>query len=113
MAQRQKLIVEWTRTAEIQFIGILEYWTKRNKSTSYAKKLTAQVWDKIEIIQGHPLSSTKTDDFESRRVSLGHFSILYQILEKKIVITAFWDNRQDPAKLYEILKKGKTNPNTK
>jgi len=28
----------WTRTADIQFVGILEYWVNRNKSNTYSKK---------------------------------------------------------------------------
>lgn len=31
--------VIWTRTADIQFVGVLEYWVNRNKSTTYSKKL--------------------------------------------------------------------------
>lgn len=37
--------------------------------------------------------------------AMGHFSLIYQVFESKIIITAFWDNRQDPKKLYEMLKK--------
>lgn len=36
MARRN---VVWTRTAEIQLVGVLEYWVKRNKSNLYSKKL--------------------------------------------------------------------------
>lgn len=36
MAQRT---IVWTKTADIQFVGILKYWTKRNKSDSFARKL--------------------------------------------------------------------------
>jgi len=35
MAKRN---VIWTRTADIQFVGVLEYWVKKNKSTTYSKK---------------------------------------------------------------------------
>jgi hypothetical protein len=37
--------------------------------------------------------------------SLGNFSIFYKVSEEDITITAFWDNRQDPEKLLNILKK--------
>ena len=36
--------------------------------------------------------------------AMGHFSIYYKITEKEIIITAFWDNRQDPKKLLKQLK---------
>lgn len=35
--------VIWTRTADIQFAGILEYWVNRNKSNAYSKKLLTLV----------------------------------------------------------------------
>jgi len=42
-----KLNVVWTKTADIQFVGILEYWVKRNKSNSYSKKLVKLVAKKL------------------------------------------------------------------
>ena len=36
---------------------------------------------------------------------MGHFSILYKLIEEQLIITAFWDNRQDPEKLIDIIKK--------
>lgn len=45
--------------------------------------------------------------FESTRaIIMGHYSILYKIDANRIIITAFWDNRNDPEKLIKFLKKG-------
>jgi hypothetical protein len=47
----------------------------------------------------------KTTDFKDIRVApMGNFSIFYKVTESQIIITAFWDSRQDPKKLLEILK---------
>ncbi len=35
---------------------------------------------------------------------MGHFSILYKLTDEQLIITAFWDNRQNPQKLMEIIK---------
>jgi L-ribulose-5-phosphate 3-epimerase UlaE len=44
-------------------------------------------------------------DFEGIRVaSLGNYSIYYKITDKDIIITSFWDNRQDPKKLLKLLE---------
>ncbi len=44
-------------------------------------------------------------DFPNTRVaSMGHYSIFYKFNEKEIIITAFWDNRQDPNSLLDLLK---------
>ncbi|WP_229724389.1 hypothetical protein [Winogradskyella forsetii] len=51
MAQRN---VIWTRTADIQFVGILEYWVNRNKSASFSKKLVGLVTKHTKEIANTP-----------------------------------------------------------
>ncbi|MEX2566096.1 MAG: type II toxin-antitoxin system RelE/ParE family toxin [Cyclobacteriaceae bacterium] len=47
----------------------------------------------------------KSTDFKDIRVaSMGNYSIFYKVSDEQIIITAFWDNRQDPKKLLNILK---------
>lgn len=104
MAKRN---VIWTRTAELQFVGILEYWVKRNKSNAYSKKLVKLVSERTKQIADKPMIYKATDFKNVRVASLGNFSIYYKISEKEIIITAFWDNRQDPEKLLKILKNKK------
>ena len=41
---------------------------------------------------------------ETRVSSIGNFSIFYKVTDKEILITAFWDNRQNPKRLLQILK---------
>jgi plasmid stabilization system protein ParE len=104
MAQRT---VKWTRTADIQFAGILEYWVKHNKSTSYSKKLISIVAERTKQISETPFIFKSTDFADTRVASLGNFSIFYKVAEKEIIVTAFWDNRQDPKKLLRLLKRSK------
>ncbi|MBW8241396.1 type II toxin-antitoxin system RelE/ParE family toxin [Muricauda oceani] len=101
MAKRN---VIWTRTADIQFVGILEYWVKRNKSNTYSKKLVKLVSERTKQIADKPLIYKATDFKDARVASMGNFSIYYKVTEKEIIITAFWDNRQHPKKLLEILE---------
>ena len=105
MAKRN---VVWTRTADIQFVGILEYWVKRNKSNAYSKKLVKLVSERTKQIAKNPLIYKKTDIEDVRVASLDNFSIFYKVFDKAIIITAFWDNRQDPKKLLKILDKKTT-----
>ena len=104
MAQRK---VIWTKTAEIQFVGILEYWVKHNKSNTYSKNLLKIVAERTELIAQHPLMHKPTNFKEVRVASLGNFSIFYKVADDSIIITSFWDNRQDPKKLLDILKSKK------
>lgn len=104
MAKRN---VVWTRTADLQFVGILEYWVKRNNSNTYSKKLVKLVSERTKQIAEEPLIYKATDFKNVRVASLGNFSIYYKVFDEKIIITAFWDNRQDPKKLLKILENKK------
>lgn|SRR5690606_17452994 len=101
MAER---IVVWTKTADIQFVGVLQYWVNRNKSAAYSKKLIRLVSERTKQIIKTPLIYKSTDFKDIRVTSLGNFSIFYKVTEKQLIITAFWDNRQDPKKLLKILQ---------
>ena len=99
-----KRTIRWTRTADIQYVGILEYWFKRNKSNAYSKKLITIVSKRTKQIAETPFIYKSTEFKDTRVASLGNFSIFYKASDKEIIITAFWDNRQDPKKLLDILK---------
>lgn len=47
----------------------------------------------------------KSADFDETRVAvLGNYSIYFKVNPNEIIITAFWDNRQNPEKLWHILE---------
>ncbi|MBW2962928.1 type II toxin-antitoxin system RelE/ParE family toxin [Mesonia aestuariivivens] len=104
MAKRN---VTWTRTADIQLVGILEYWVNKNKSKTYSKKLLKLVSERTKQIADQPLIYKPADFKDTRVASLGNFSIFYKFNDKEIIITAFWDNRQNPKKLLKILENRK------
>jgi len=83
---------------------ILRYWTLRNKSTTYAEKLIRLISARIKVILNHPEGFPATIYPETRISAMGHFSILYKLTDDHLIITAFWDNRQDPKKLLQIIK---------
>lgn len=91
MAER---IVRWTRSADIQYVGVLEYWVKRNKSVAYSKKLIKIVAKRTKQIAKTPFIYKVADFKDTRVASFGNFSLFYRVTEQEIIITAFWDNRQ-------------------
>lgn len=100
MAQRK---IVWTETAARQRRLILEYWLHRNRSNSYSLKLLAMSDKKAIQISENPLLY-KAADFPNTRVAgMGHFSIFYRVSVDAVIITAFWDNRQDPKRRREVL----------
>jgi toxin YoeB len=101
MAQRT---VVWTKTADVQFVGVLEFWVKKNKSANYSKKLIQIVSEATQLIAERPFMYKATDFKDTRVASLGNYSIYYKFTDTQIIISAFWDNRQDHKKLLEILQ---------
>ena len=96
--------VIWTKTADIQFLGILEYWKNINKSNKYSIKLIKLVSDRTTQIALNPELFKRTKFNNMHVSSMKNYSIYYSVTEKEIIITAFWDNRQDPKKLLSHLK---------
>lgn len=100
MAKRE---VVWTKTADLQLVGVLEYWVNRNRSTTYSKKLLSMVVEKTRQIAKNPLHYKSSGFLDIRVAAMGNFSIYFKPLPNKIIVTAFLDNRQDPEKLLSIL----------
>jgi hypothetical protein len=101
MAQKE---VIWTETAALQRRYILEYWIQRNQSKTYSLKLLRLSNEKANLIATNPLNYKAAEFPNTHVASMGHFSLFYKISDDAIIITAFWDNRQDPKELLKILK---------
>lgn len=101
MAQRK---IIWTETASKQRRSILEYWLRRNQSPSYPIKLLWLSNEKAIQVATNPLIYKAAEFPDTHVAAMGHFSLFYKITDDAIIITAFWDNRQDPKKLLELLK---------
>ncbi len=98
-----ELTIFWTQTALKQRNYTFEYWNNRNKSNSYSKKLNSSIKERTNLLKTNPELGKKTEFNNTRIISLGHYSILYKKIDLKIIITGFWDNRQDPKKLLKFL----------
>ena len=98
------LKVYWTSTAVKQRNYIFKYWNKRNKNTSFSNRLNARIQERVKLLKTYPFLGKITVFKNTRTVSLGHYSIFYKPTESSIIITGFWDNRQDPKNLILFLK---------
>ena len=103
MAERK---IIWTETAARQRRSILEYWLQRNQSPTFSLKLLRLSNEKANLIAENPLIYKAAEFPDTRVAALGHFSLFYKITDSAIIITAFWDNRQDPKELLKLLKSG-------
>ena len=96
--------VIWSETAVKQRRAIFEYWNKRNHSTRYSERIRVLVSKRIDLIKKNPTSFLTCEYKEMYVTFIEHFGLYYKIVNEGILITAFWDSRQDPDKLLEILK---------
>ena len=103
MAERK---IIWTETAARQRRSILEYWLQRNQSPAYSLKLLRLSNEKANLIAENPMIYKAAEFPDTHVAALGHFSLFYKITESAIIITAFWDNRQDPKELLKLLEPG-------
>jgi toxin YoeB len=98
------LKISWTKTAKKQRNYTFKYWNKRNKNKSYSQKLNLAIRERTKFLKTNPRLGKETDFEGTRVISMGHYSIFYKIGKTRIIITGFWDNRQDPEKLLKFLR---------
>lgn len=105
MAEFEKsLTITWTLLAKSQLQYIIEFWVKRNGTTTYSERLLDKVAMKTKQLSKFPTSTPTTTIPEIRKASLGNYSIYYKVVQGSIIIVAFWDNRQKPSTLIDLLK---------
>ena len=97
------LKILWTSTAIKQRNYIFDYWNEKNKTINFSKKLNKKINERIRLLKTNHDLGKQVEFVNTRSISLGHYSILYKKIDLNIVITGFWDNRQDPKKLVEFL----------
>lgn len=96
--------VFWTQTAISERNLVFQYWNERNKNNGYSIKLNMAIKERTHLLKNYPFIGKKTDYKDIRMVPLRHYSILYKIEKSRILIMAFWDNRQNPRKLLRLLR---------
>ncbi len=101
--------IVWTQTAVRQRRMILKFWNENNNSTSYSEKLVSHIKKRLFVLSKYPQSGKKSNFPNTRVTSMGHYSIFYKIYKEQLVVTGFWDNRQDPKNLHKLLSNNKKN----
>ena len=96
MAKRE---VIWTQNSEIQLQDILEFFTKRNRSVIYSRKLYKKFKTELKTVSLNPELGIKTKLDKIRGLIIEDYIIFYEILEDRIMILKVWDCRQNPDKL--------------
>ena len=98
--------VIWSRLAHNDRFNILDYWTKRNKSVIYSKRLNQIFENTAELISKHPKIGKLTEIQNIRFKIVKDYLFTYRETDNFIEILTIWDSRQDPERFERILKKG-------
>jgi toxin YoeB len=96
MASRE---IRWTLRATHDKLAIYEYWTNRNKSILYAKKLENLFNEAVKVAAIYPTAGIKTAMTDVRIQIIKDYKIVYRIKEDLIEILTIWDTRQNPKNL--------------
>lgn len=90
-------LVSWSRRASLELEKITDYWTKRNRSKKYSKKVLDETAAILNHLQKNPELGIKTSSsFVRMRLILNNFYIFYSWDEGRLYVLKFWDTRQNP-----------------
>jgi plasmid stabilization system protein ParE len=93
MAKRK---IVWSHKAQIKLFQILDFYTYRNKSKTYSKKLYKRLVKESKLLIDHPEIGKLTDDDSVRGLIVDVFVLYYEDTSDKIIIHTIWDTRQNP-----------------
>ncbi|HPF94434.1 MAG TPA: type II toxin-antitoxin system RelE/ParE family toxin [Tenuifilaceae bacterium] len=94
---KRKII--WSNKAKVKLFEILEFYTKRNKSTAYSKKLYKKFSKELVLLNKQPEIGIKTDLERVRGLIVEEYILFYEIYPDMIVVHTVWDCRQNPDSL--------------
>jgi len=97
--------VIWTKLAHENRKAIIDYWTDRNKSNTYSKRLNKLFESTIELISKYPKIGRKAEIEDIRIKVVKDYLVTYREKETSIEILTIWDQRQDPDNFKHILQR--------
>lgn len=94
-----KLKIVWSQRANIKLFGILDFYSNRNKSTSYSTKLYKRFIKELNLLYKQPDLGRATDLESIRGLIVDEFILFYEITKDQIIVHTVWDCRQNPEDL--------------
>ena len=91
--------IVWSQRARIKLLMILEFYTERNKSKTYSKKLYTKFNKELSLLLKQPEIGIKTELDSVRGLIVEEFILFYEVTDEMIIIHTLWDSRQNPADL--------------
>ena len=91
-----KYKVEWSIEARLDLLDILDFYFQRNGNATYSRKINSKINKSISLISRNPFSGIQTEMNSVRAIITGDYQIIYEIIEKTILIVMVWDCRRNP-----------------
>lgn len=95
-----KRTVVWAESAIRQRRKIFRYWNERNGSSEYSIRLLSKIQFRLSILANYPEIGKKTNSPNVKVLIIEKYSLFYTISSNHIEVVSFWDNRQNPSKIY-------------
>ncbi|HNW88563.1 MAG TPA: type II toxin-antitoxin system RelE/ParE family toxin [Bacteroidales bacterium] len=91
---RRKII--WSQLAKIKLFNILDFYTERNKSSVYSKKLYKKFCKELSFLIKQPDIGIVTNVDSIRGLIVDKFILFYEVTPEMIIVHTIWDCRQNP-----------------
>ena len=96
MAKRK---IVWSHRAGIKLLMILEFYSERNKSKTYSKKLYTKFNKELSLLVNQPEIGIKTELESVHGLIVEEFILFYEVTTEMIIVHTLWDSRQTPSEL--------------
>ncbi len=99
------MIITWSSLAEKSYYRNLEY-LNENWPLSVVQEFILKVGKVLNLISTNPEIFRWWNEEEKYKIGYitSHISFFYSFDQERILIHFFWDKRQDPNKLIQLLK---------
>ena len=94
---KQKIV--WSHRSGIKLLMILEFYSGRNKSKTYSKKLYTKFNKEFSLLVNQPEIDIKTELESVRGLIVEEFILFYEVTTEMIIVHTLWDSRQTPSEL--------------
>jgi hypothetical protein len=98
-----KRTVEWSKIALIDFVEILNYYIKRNKSKTYSQKLNTEIKFKLKTLDFKVALPQKTSVKDLFYFTHNHISVCFEILGNNLKVQLVIDDRRSPELIEKLL----------
>lgn len=88
--------IVWSHRANIKLFQILDFYTQRNQSPLYAKRIFKKIKEELSLLKKQPDIGIPTDLDAVRGLIVEDFIIYYEEINEMIVVHTIRDCRQSP-----------------